>query len=143
RRADRRSGADLLSLPSPEAAHLVAVRHRLSDPRRQAEPGGETPHLFAVSRRARAPGARRVAVDGHRRRTGDSREPAGQRADPLPAAASRRRRRKVARLRERMGMLTAPIDVVSAGVTGDRDTLPHVLIVSDTPFSEYHGAGVT
>jgi len=40
-------------------------------------------------------------------------------------------------------MLTAPIDVTAAGAIEDRSALPRVLIVSDTPFSEYHGAGVT
>jgi glycosyltransferase involved in cell wall biosynthesis len=40
-------------------------------------------------------------------------------------------------------MLTAPVEVSGTAVIDSRGTLPRVLIVGDTPFSEYHGAGVT
>ena len=39
-------------------------------------------------------------------------------------------------------MLTAPVDATDAAATAGT-ALPRVLIVGDTPFSEYHGAGVT
>jgi glycosyltransferase involved in cell wall biosynthesis len=40
-------------------------------------------------------------------------------------------------------MLTAPVSGGPDVVIGSRSQRPRVLIVSDTPFSEYHGAGVT
>ena len=40
-------------------------------------------------------------------------------------------------------MLTASVDVTAAAAIDSRAALPRVLIVGDTPFSEYHGAGVT
>jgi glycosyltransferase involved in cell wall biosynthesis len=40
-------------------------------------------------------------------------------------------------------MLTAPIEMNASDRIENRSALPRVLIVGDTPFSEYHGAGVT
>lgn len=40
-------------------------------------------------------------------------------------------------------MLTAPVHDISTPAFGSRGEHPRVLIVSDTPFSEYHGGGVT